>query len=110
MKLDLAAIRARANAATPAPWRAGSRETWHVFGAIGDPSLMAPVLGRVVCRINQHFPHEADAAFIAAARTDVPALVARVEALERAIRIAIGDSAMQADTHAELCAALEGDE
>lgn len=86
MKLDTKAIRARADAATAGPWRAGHHDTHLVFGAIGEPTLMAPVLGRVVARANENFPFEDDMKFIAAARTDVPALCDRVEALEAALR------------------------
>ena len=86
MKLDTKAILARANAATEGPWRVGNVETWHVFG---DPNgdVMARGLGRVVLRANENFPHANDMAFIAAARTDVPALCAEVERL----RAVLGD-------------------
>jgi len=72
---DLDEIERRANAATPGPWEgkrnggvyAGDREP--VFetgcGCCSDPDLT-----------------EENAAFIAAARTDVPALIARVRELE----------------------------
>jgi hypothetical protein len=52
--IDLDAIEARANAATPGPWKEGSNDVYSVRNA----------------------------AFIAAARTDVPALIARVRELE----------------------------
>ena len=52
--MNLDEIEARANAATPGPWREGSSDLYSVRNA----------------------------AFIAAARTDVPALIARVRELE----------------------------
>lgn len=61
--LDLDAIRARAEAATEGPWFAWDRAVgWNI----------------VITRPE-------DAAFIAAARTDVPALLAEVERLREAL-------------------------
>lgn len=106
MRLDTKAIRGRAEAATPGPWRAGSRETWLVFRDIGNPDHMAPALGRVVAHVNQHFPYAADANFIAAARTDVPALCDRVEALEAALRKSLPcDSGAPDDARCGSCVA-----
>jgi hypothetical protein len=68
---DLNAIEARANAATPGPWEA-------------YPD--AKIAGLAHIRINPGTMHPtawpADAAFIARARTDVPALVAALRAAE----------------------------
>jgi hypothetical protein len=69
MSLDLDAIEARANAATPGPWwadadKGGEVSLWQV-----DPSDVDMA----------YFPAaDADNEFIATARTDVPALVAEV--------------------------------
>ncbi len=68
-----AEIEARANAATPGPWVAGAAS----YQVIHKD-------GRLVCEMTTPTSHERDndAAFIAAARTDVPRLVA---ALRRAV-------------------------
>lgn len=68
--LDLDAIEARANSATPGPWATSSE--WSVRTGARDDELVACV---------QYKDHGRDAAFIAAARTDVPALVAELRAL-----------------------------
>jgi hypothetical protein len=84
---ELNAIEARANAATPGPWTqgeiaagdlpyAGGCFAVEVFGATADPYAVL-----AECQ------HEADAAFIAAARTDIPALVAEV----RRLRAVLGE-------------------
>ncbi len=79
--LDLDAIEARASAADPGPWRAGSvdREgkVWaHDPNALGGPSVGE----RCVFVANTHFPHTANREFIAYAREDVPALLAALRA------------------------------
>ena len=71
------AIRARAEAATPGPWRVGSVETWHVY--VPCSTCIGPE--RVLLRFNEHFPHGAEAAFIAHAREDIPRLLADNDAL-----------------------------
>ena len=65
--LDLAAIQARADAATPGPWTLGI-----VYGTVMRSS------GGNIARDST----EANAEFIAHARTDVPALLARIAELE----------------------------
>jgi len=86
--LDLAAIDARANAATPGPWTAGRvlRES------AGHPGLTFSVECCVFPPLGEAGPvavtteaEYANAAFIAHARDDVPALTARVRALEAAL-------------------------
>lgn len=81
----LAQMMATARAATPGPWRQGSHETDTVFVQMGDPSLMAPPLGRVLLRTNQHFSRSVDdAAHIATFSPDVAAaLVAVADAAAR---------------------------
>ena len=66
----LAEIRARAEAATEGPW----------FGSAGGLYIYGATPGDEVARTNR----PADATFIAAARTDVPELVAEVEWLTAA--------------------------
>jgi hypothetical protein len=60
---------AKAKAASPGPWRNGTQERWHVFVPNNQPLAMGPE--RVLLRMNEHFPFEADAAYIAAASPDV---------------------------------------
>ncbi len=81
---ELAAIEARANAATPGPW------TEHADGSLPpDPRkiryVRAPNGAAIASflRTQGLDPHEAlmNGVFIAAARTDVPALVAEVRRL-----------------------------
>lgn len=74
--LDLAAIRARAEAATPAPWRIPRK----LSQLAPDWTIAAGV--KVVAYVDQKRDNsEADFTFIAAARTDIPALLAEVERL-----------------------------
>lgn len=99
----LAAIRARAAAATPGPWigrgfgpndtfvRITQRDGWP-----DDP----------VCDVGHNVTNrDADATFIAASRTDVPALLARIDALHAAHAAAI--AAARADALREARAACE---
>lgn len=73
--LDLEAIKARCEAATPGPWvNTGGR-----FPKING----GPIGGCDVATL--FFADGADAAFIAHAREDVPALVAEVERLQKAV-------------------------
>lgn len=74
--VDLATIEARANAATPGPWTC--REYW--FNHDGPPDAHVVVDGKPVEMFRYH-----DAEFIARAREDIPALVARIEELEREV-------------------------
>lgn len=64
---ELQAIKARAAAATPGPWSVNNT----------DPDVVLDSDGRFVGRADE----DADAEFIAHARTDVPALIAEVERL-----------------------------
>jgi hypothetical protein len=80
--LDLDAIAARANAAYPPPWRAGVTENEAKVWAHDPEALGGPSVGeRCVFIANKHYPHTANREFIAHARDDVPALVARVRDL-----------------------------
>jgi hypothetical protein len=89
---DLAAIEARANAATAGPWEATHQyyACWSLDGPEANGPDMMP---------------EGDATFIANARTDVPALVAELKAYRRALLDACGDLAGQAGGTAESWAA-----
>lgn len=94
--LDVAAIAARCNAATPGPWR----DTWEEFAAQTDhheggvvqqvvetgpdgDDLPFPVVGLVWYDGPQLCTTKEDATFIAHARTDVPALLAALRAAEQ---------------------------
>jgi len=84
---ELAAIRARCDAATPGPWRFGVGDRKY----IGQSELLvvacdeARELDIALVDVEGGGYHHQDAEFIAHARTDVPALVARVEELEAAL-------------------------
>ncbi len=73
---ELAAIEARADAATPGPWRAELFHTvWVVeYGPENDKSECFDLL---------EDPSRETVAFIASARTDVPALAAEVRRLRK---------------------------
>lgn len=85
--LDLDAIEARANAATPGPWMLKpdheERDHDHVMGP-DDPDGEEVEIARI--EIREDDAGERDGAFIAAARADVPALIARVRELEGVAR------------------------
>lgn len=81
--LDLDALAEAERAMTPGPWRHGSVERHHVFCGEGDRSLLCPEAGRVLLRMNEHFPHGGDAAGIVALRNAATALIAEVRALRR---------------------------
>lgn len=84
---ELAAIKARAEAATPGPWEGATASTY-VRGVYtlseyfvrcpeDDVAIASEILEPATSQ-----PSIDNAAFIAAARTDVPALVAEVERLQ----------------------------
>lgn len=75
--IDLDAIKARAEAATPGPW---VRE-WAFSTHFVVPEAAERVADGNVARLKAH--QRADAEFIAHAREDVPALLAEVERLRR---------------------------
>lgn len=103
---ELQAIKARAEAATPGPWRQGfasmscvrPHETashpgppecvYDVMKWIDSNDHVSAANGDEICGPDDYgnHPRENDCAFIAHARTDVPALVAEVERLREMIR------------------------
>ena len=96
--VDVAAIRARCEAATPGPWRACLGSGTYLMRGISAEREMGAV-AIADCRPDweprdtPRTDHRPDMEFIAAARTDVPALLdalaateARVAALEAALR------------------------
>lgn len=73
----VAEVEARANKATPGPWRQGYYEKWHVFVPLNE-GLAGCGEERVLLGFNEQFVLGADGAFVAHARADVPRLVAIV--------------------------------
>jgi hypothetical protein len=85
---SLEEIRERAEKATPGPWDidGSDNQNWGIRSVAGDQPSIAPMAGY------RSKDTEADAEFIAHAREDVPALLARIEKLE-AIAEAAEDAA-----------------
>ena len=79
-ELDLAAIRARADAATPAPWKLWGMSV--LADPVGDSNLDTAIhVANTSYRNAQGRPRTNDADFIAGARLDIPNLLAEVERL-----------------------------
>jgi hypothetical protein len=72
-------LRALVAAMSAGPWRQGRVEKHHVFVPCAD--CLGPE--RVLLRMNEHFPHEADCAAIAALANHADAFVDLVRASER---------------------------
>lgn len=94
----LAEIRSRAEAATPGPWRAGLESplaspdaAYRIFAAARGAVLSVARLYHAA------LPNEANAAFVAHAREDVPYLLALVADLQRVL----GDLCAESDAAAE---------
>lgn len=68
--MDLDAIQARADAASPGPWKAEEYPDW-IYDCTGDQVGVKTMWS------------EADVAFVVAARTDVPALLAVIGAIRQ---------------------------
>jgi hypothetical protein len=90
--IDVKAILARAEAATKGPWTAMPKPEpsfddhgWRAVAVAGHQFTVAIPSERVL-DLQGVKRHEANAAFIAAAREDVPALVAEVERLRGLLR------------------------
>lgn len=79
--LDLA-IKARCEAATPGPWELKESQVAPTYYVFGSHSHIATMNGERDFYSNT----KPDAAFIAAARTDIPALIAEVERLRAEVR------------------------
>ncbi|MFI6266134.1 hypothetical protein [Micromonospora sp. NPDC051006] len=84
--LDLDAIEMRAAGATPGPWATDPDSAWrrcheaHEYVYATDPTDRAGIVALTGIK-GEHVRNARDAAFIAHARTDVPALVAEVRRL-----------------------------
>lgn len=90
---DVAAIRARADAATSGPWSVSAPKLDNGDRAITvrdaqyrTPLILAETFSHVAQTV--HLPSVANARFIAAARTDIPALLAHIDALEKRATVA----------------------
>ena len=101
---ELAAIEARAAAATPGPWVRIRDHRW-ASDIYVHADARHDVAGRPVARVNEHYTPDVDAEFIAHARQDVPALLAEV----RRLRGAIEDYAENRIGSNALIAVLDGD-
>ncbi len=113
--VDIAAIEARANAAYPGPWRAGTVEAEGKVWARDPGALGGPVLGeRCLFNANTYHANTANREFVAHAREDVPALCAELRrfvglhAAERAVRLSY-EACISFETSCRGCAkALDG--
>lgn len=92
---QLAAIRARAEAATPGPWMVDEGLVWDDGTGECECQWYREIRGwtdhGVQCEAGYLVLSREDAEFIAHARSDIPALVAEVERLRRTIRRAVDD-------------------
>lgn len=89
MKPDLDAIRARCEAATPGPWRVdGSTYDEDCNEHLAPYGLEGPNERLIWSSGGGEYAHPdmATAQFIAAARTDIPALLAYIDELERRLK------------------------
>lgn len=91
--LDLAAIQARADAASKGPW-----EPYSVPATRKESDYVAVEAGDTEIRIARFEGGWFDAEFIAHARTDVPALLDRVRQLEADLADAHRDAMVNRDT------------
>jgi hypothetical protein len=86
----LDAIEARAEAATPGPWAIPNANVFRVIAPDAEhhnppQGMTPPYPWRVICEEGEADANGHDAAFIAAARTDVPDLVGLVRTLGEAL-------------------------
>lgn len=95
---DLDVVEARANAATPGPWRQGylwDGEYW----VDGDAETGSVKIGDMVVPLGYRptAPHYADAHFVARSREDVPALVNEVRALRATLATVTGNTDVESE-------------
>lgn len=76
---NLADIEARANAATEGPW---CTDAWEIYQGTEYQPGLSMWIGETCRGTSTPEQDQADAAFVAAARTDVPALLAEVRRLQ----------------------------
>lgn len=80
--MNIEEIRARCEKASPGPWKT-KLDRWTTEVLCGD----GLVAGSVVHQTEGFNPPNSNAVFIAHAREDIPALLARVDALEAALSV-----------------------
>ncbi|MGW7283890.1 hypothetical protein ACWGH4_00065 [Streptomyces sp. NPDC054847] len=93
----LAEIEARANAATAGPW---CTDSWEIYQGTEYVPGISMWIGETCRGMTSMEQDRADAAFIAAARTDVPALVAEVRELllhTRTLEALVAEQAAEID-------------
>ena len=101
-------IQARADAATEGPWRAGTEEGVDYGSVMGAPRSIGGGYVTVPILVDDLSIYEGTAEFIAAARTDVPQLVAALRAvLDQHHRVDVGvirgDCAQEECDHEGAC-------
>lgn len=109
---ELDAIEARANAATPGPWKCWNgwpfRPPMTAMARIGPEGPTAGLMGSPDGRSADLYANESDAEFVAWARTDVPALVADVRRLREAMaEISEGKGRFSLDHHEHACNTID---
>jgi hypothetical protein len=107
--LDLAAIRARCDAATPGPWHIWRDLDYRGYYTVGDAAgVLTPERPETdECNPTAHVYIEPDAEFIARAREDIPALLAALDAAQAQLDL-LGKSYEQvADERVEYAARLD---
>lgn len=93
----LAAIEARANAATSGPW---CTDSWEIYQGTEYVPGISMWIGETCRGATSMEQDRADAAFVAAARTDVPALIAEVRELllhTRTLEALVAEQAAEID-------------
>lgn len=80
--LDLDAIEARANAATPGPWMVVGGDGFEVYAPWDEDARKHGEFDQHIASCDAHERSHPNAVFIAAARTDVLALVAALRAAQ----------------------------
>jgi hypothetical protein len=111
MTLDLDAIKARLEGVTDGPWAVDGIAIAHLLPPHGYPvdvCIMgepAQYAGYIPVMMQDH---EANARFIAAARSDIPALVAEVERLRAVFRVNLLRYGPPGTDHAKIDALLKG--
>jgi hypothetical protein len=104
MKLDLEAIKRRYGAATPGPWKYKwcidkPKGQFHLYAELGGAPAKTNL--DVIKFTGKSIPSLGNAEFIAAAREDVPALVAEVERLRAFLDVAfdVGETNLSREEH-----------
>ena len=88
---ELKDIEARANAATPGPWRCGNGDEGWFWGflvadTVADGCPDDKPSPAVLADFNRHVRYDANIAFCARARSDIPNLLAYIAALTERLR------------------------